>query len=53
MIEVRRQFFSQRVVEDWNVIPADLKQSVNVKTSKMATELFVKKWWSAPDLEDD
>ena len=33
-LEIRRQFFSQRVVEGWNVIPADLKQSVNVKSFK-------------------
>jgi hypothetical protein len=33
-LEIRRQFFSQRVVESWNDIPADLKQSVNVKNFK-------------------
>jgi hypothetical protein len=32
--EIRRQFFSQRVVESWNMIPASLKQAKNVKYFK-------------------
>jgi hypothetical protein len=34
MPEIRRQFFSQRVVESWNKIPASLKQAKNVKCFK-------------------
>ncbi len=30
-LEIRKHFFSQRVVEGWNGTPADLKQAVNVK----------------------
>jgi hypothetical protein len=29
-LEVRRQFFSQRVVEDWNEIPEKVKSAVSV-----------------------
>jgi hypothetical protein len=33
-LEIRRHFFSQRVIEDWNKIPASLKQAQNVKCFK-------------------
>jgi hypothetical protein len=33
-LEIKRQFFSQRVEESWNKIPASLKQSKNVKCFK-------------------
>ena len=33
-LEIRRQFFSQRVVESWNKISASLKQAKNVKCFK-------------------
>jgi hypothetical protein len=33
-LEVRRHFFSQRVIEDWNKIHASLKQAKNVKCFK-------------------
>ena len=33
-LEIRRHFFSQRVVEDWNSIPATLKQARTVKVFK-------------------
>jgi hypothetical protein len=33
-LEIRRQYFSQRVVESWNKIPASLKLAKNVKCFK-------------------
>jgi hypothetical protein len=33
-LEIRRHFFSQRVIEDWNKVPASLKQAKNVKCFK-------------------
>ncbi len=33
-LEIRRHFFSQRVIEDWNKVPANLKQAKNVKCFK-------------------
>jgi hypothetical protein len=33
-LEIRRNFFSQRVIEDWNNVPAELKQAKNVKYFK-------------------
>ena len=33
-LEVRRNFFSQRVVESWNAIPAVIKDSKNVSSFK-------------------
>ncbi len=42
-LEIRRHFFSQRVVEGWNVIPADLKQSVNGKSFKNGYRTFREK----------
>jgi hypothetical protein len=33
-LEIRRNFFSQRVIEDWNNVPAELKQAKNVKCFK-------------------
>ncbi len=33
-LEIRRHFFYQRVIEDWNKIPASLKQAQNVKCFK-------------------
>ncbi len=33
-LEVRRNFFSNRVVESWNQIPSDVKNARNVGTSK-------------------
>jgi hypothetical protein len=31
-LEVRKNFFSNRVVEDWNKIPASLKKTKTVKS---------------------
>jgi len=33
-LEVRRNFFTNRVVEDWNRIPSTLKSSKTVKSFK-------------------
>jgi hypothetical protein len=33
-LKIRRQFFSQRVVDCWKKIPASLKQAKNVKYFK-------------------
>jgi hypothetical protein len=41
---VRRHFFSNRVVEDWNRIPSWLKSAKQVKISKMATLISEQKW---------
>jgi ribonuclease P/MRP protein subunit RPP40 len=48
-LEISKQFFSQRVVESWNKIPASLKQAKNVMCLKMVTELFVTQWWKTPN----
>ncbi len=52
-LEIRKHFFSQRVVEGWNSTPADLKQAVSVKCFKNGYRTFVIQWWSAPKMEDD
>jgi hypothetical protein len=39
-LEIRRQFFSQRVIENWNKIPASLKQAKNVKCFKNGYRTF-------------
>jgi hypothetical protein len=33
-LEVRRNFFSQRVVTDWNRIPPEIKMSISVESFK-------------------
>jgi hypothetical protein len=33
-LEVRRNFFSQRVVQDWNKIPSDIKSAHSVESFK-------------------
>jgi hypothetical protein len=52
-LEVRRHFFSQRVIEDWNKIHASLKQAENEKCFKKATEPYVRHWWSTPREKDE
>ena len=34
MLELRQNFFSQRVCEKWNALPSDIKNSSNVKSFK-------------------
>jgi hypothetical protein len=34
-LEIRRNFFTQRVVKKWNAIPSDVKRAKNVKMFKM------------------
>ena len=41
-LELRKQFFSNRVVEDWNMLPSEVKLSKNVKTFKKYIEQNVK-----------
>ena len=35
-LDIRRQFYSQRVVDCWNRVPTDIKNSVTVKRFKNA-----------------
>jgi hypothetical protein len=35
-LDIRRYFFSQRVVESWNNVPLDIKKSVSVTAFKNA-----------------
>jgi hypothetical protein len=35
-LDIRRYFYSQRVVESWNNLPLDIKKSVSVKAFKNA-----------------
>ncbi len=50
-LEIRRQFFSQRVAESRNKTPASVKLARNVKTvSKIAAELSVTQWWKTANL---
>ncbi len=37
-LDIRRYFYSQRVVDSWNSVPHDIKKSVSVNASKMPTE---------------
>ena len=41
-LEIRRNFFSHRVVEKWNVIPAEVKSSVSVMSFKNGYKNFVR-----------
>jgi hypothetical protein len=47
-LENRRNFFSQRVVDTWNNIPATLKQAVTVKEFKNGYKTTEQQWWEAP-----
>ena len=40
--ELRKQFFSNRVVVDWNKLPKDVKTSKNVKVFKKELENHIK-----------
>jgi ribonuclease P/MRP protein subunit RPP40 len=42
-LEIRRHFFSQRVIEDWNKVPASLKQAKNVKCFKRGYRTLLEK----------
>jgi hypothetical protein len=35
-LDNRKQFYSQRVVDGWNKVPIDIKNSVKVNSFKMA-----------------
>jgi hypothetical protein len=35
-LDIRRHFYSQRVVDAWNRVPTDIKNSVTVSGFKMA-----------------
>jgi len=35
-LDIRRQFFSQRVIENWNSIPSEIKNSLTVTSFKNA-----------------
>jgi hypothetical protein len=35
-LDIRKQFYSQRVVDGWNKVPTDIKNSVTVSSFKMA-----------------
>ena len=35
-LDIRKQFYSQRVVNGWNKVPTDIKNSVAVNSFKMA-----------------
>jgi len=39
-LDVRRNFFSQRVIEDWNSIPAQIKQAKSVQSFKKSYAKF-------------
>jgi hypothetical protein len=51
-LEIRKNFFSQRVVEGWNSTPANLKQAVSVKCFKNGYKPFVRQQWSTHKMED-
>ena len=40
-LELRRNFFSLRVIEKWNNLPSEVKSAQNVKQFKMAYRLFM------------
>ena len=40
--DLRRHFFSNRVVEEWNKLPKDVKTSRNVKIFKKELEHYIK-----------
>jgi hypothetical protein len=48
-LEVRKNFFSHRVVEDWNRVPPELKRAGTVKSFKNGYE--ERNWWEARDEE--
>jgi hypothetical protein len=50
-LEVRRNFFTNRVVEDWNRIPSSLKSAKTVKSLKMATLISEQQWWKTPKMQ--
>jgi ribonuclease P/MRP protein subunit RPP40 len=47
-LETRRNFFSNRVGEAWNVIPGDIKRSKTVSSFKNAYRRYREKWWRTP-----
>jgi hypothetical protein len=47
-LETRRNFFSTRVVEAWNAIPSEIKNSKNVHMFKKAYRTHRVNWWEPP-----
>jgi ribonucleases P/MRP protein subunit RPP40 len=35
-LEIRRNFFTQRIIKDWNALPGEIKRSKNVAGFKKA-----------------
>ena len=40
--EIRRNFFSYRVINKWNSLPSDIKNSTNIKQFKRQYDEFIK-----------
>jgi hypothetical protein len=48
-LEIRRHFFSNRVIEGWNEVPSEIKKMPGLSTpSKEPTELIGWKRWDSP-----
>jgi hypothetical protein len=43
-----RNFFSDRVVEAWNMVPGVIKRSKAVSSFKMHSEGTERRWWKTP-----
>ncbi len=43
-LDIRKQFFSQRVVDGWKKVPTDIKNSVTVNSFKIAYKNSDENW---------
>jgi hypothetical protein len=43
-LDIRKQFYSQRVVDGWNKVPTDIKNSVTVNGFKWPTKNTEENW---------
>jgi len=44
-LEVRRNFFSIRVIENWNLIPSEVKNARTVTSSSAASKTTERAWF--------